>query len=72
MKLKNKTYDVLKWISTIFIPALVTFIGVVFGVCGIDAQITTIVVTILGAVGTLIGTLIGISSSNYKNETKEV
>ena len=70
MKLKNKTYDKLKWICTILIPALATFIGVVFGVCGVPANITNIIITILGAIGTFIGALIGISTTNY-NKDKE-
>jgi membrane protein DedA with SNARE-associated domain len=70
MKLKNEIYDVLKWISCICVPAIVTFLGVVLGVLDIDPKTVNIIVTIIGAIGTLIGALIGVSTSAY-NKQKE-
>ena len=29
MKLDNKTYDLLKWLVLIFMPAFITFVGVI-------------------------------------------
>ena len=61
--MSNKTYDILKWIAQIFLPALTVFIAVVlkcFDVANVD-----IVITIMTAFDTFLGTLLGISSSNY-------
>lgn len=71
MKISNKLYDILKWVAIIAIPALVTFLSVVLGVLEVNPKTTNIIVTILGAVGTLIGALIGISSINYNSETED-
>lgn len=68
MKISNKLYDILKWISVICVPALVTFLGVVLGVLDVDAKTVNIIVTIIGAIGTLIGSLIGISTSAYNKQ----
>ena len=70
MKIPDKVYDILKWVALICIPALVTFLSVVLGVCEVDPKVTNIVLTILGAIGTLIGSLIGVSTANY-NKTKK-
>lgn len=70
MLISDKLYTILKWISVICIPAIVTFLGVVLGVLGVDPKIVNIIVTIIGAIGTLIGTLIGVSTSAY-NKSKE-
>lgn len=65
-KLPNGVYDVLKWIACICIPALVTFLGVVLGVLEVNPKTVNIIVTILGALGTLIGGLIGVSTIEYR------
>ena len=65
-KLPNGVYDVLKWIACICIPALVTFLGVVLGVLEVNPKTVNIIVTILGALGTLIGALIGVSTIEYR------
>ena len=68
MKLPNKVYDILKWISCICIPAVVTFLGVVLGVLEVNPKTVNVIVTIIGAVGTLIGALIGVSTAKYNKE----
>ena len=68
MRIPDSLYNVLKWISIVCIPALVTFLSVVLGVLDVDPKIVNIIVTIIAAVGTLIGTLIGVSSANYKKD----
>lgn len=32
MRLKESTYDILKWIAQVFLPAFITFLGVVLGI----------------------------------------
>lgn len=67
--LNNKIYDVLKWVSMIAIPAIVTFLAVVLPALNVDPATVNTVTTIVSAVGVLIGTLIGVSTANY-NKTK--
>ena len=68
MRIPDSLYNILKWISIVCIPALVTFLSVVLGVLDVDPKIVNIIVTIIAAVGTLIGSLIGISTKAYKQE----
>lgn len=67
MKLSNKTYDILKWIALVFLPALITFYGVVGATCNIPN--TEQVLTIAVAFDTMLGTMLGISTNKY-NKTK--
>ena len=66
--MSNKTYDLLKWIAQIFIPALTVFIGVVLK-C-FDVNCTDIVVTIMTAFDAFLGALLGISSTAYNKSNK--
>lgn len=72
MRLPDKVYDILKWISCICIPAVVTFLGVVLGVLDVNPKTVNIIVTIIGAFGTLIGALIGVSTISYNKEKSNV
>lgn len=63
MKLSEKTYDILKWIAQVFLPAFTTFLGVVLK-C-LNVPYTDIILTILVAFDTFLGALLGISSMNY-------
>ena len=63
MKLSNKTYDILKWIALVALPALITFYGVVGAACNIPY--TDTVLTIAVAFDTMMGTMLGISSNRY-------
>ena len=67
MKLSNRTYDILKWISLVALPALTTFYGVVGATCHIPY--TQEVLTIAVAFDTMLGTMLGISTSRY-NKTE--
>lgn len=66
MKLSNKTYDTLKWIAQIFLPALITLYGTV--ALALGAPYIDVVVTILGAIDAFLGTILGISTSKYNEE----
>lgn len=66
MKMTNKTYDVLKFLVTVFAPALMTLVGGL-GAAGLVAD-TDIIVTVIGLITAFIGTLIGVSSKNYNKE----
>lgn len=63
MKMTNKTYDVLKWIALILLPALATFYAAIAAVWGLPY--TEQVVGTITAVDTLLGTLLKISADKY-------
>ena len=60
----NRTYDVLKWLVLVFLPALTTFVGVLGAALGWPN--TDTVLTIMVAVTTFLGSLLGISNIQYK------
>ena len=67
--MSNKVYDVLKWITLVFLPALTTLIGVILNTFNIGC--TDIVLTIMKAVTTFMGAVLGISNINYNKTNKE-
>ena len=64
--MSNKVYDVLKWITLVFLPALTTLTGVILNTFNVSC--TDIVLTIMTAVTTFIGAVLGISNINYKKK----
>lgn len=69
MKLSNKTYDILKWIAQILLPACGTLYFALSKIWGLP--LATEVVGTVAAVDTFLGALLGISSMNYK-KTEEL
>lgn len=67
--LPDKAYTVLKWLALIALPAIATFCQTVLPVCGIDANLTSAVTTIITACATLIGALIAVSSATAKEQS---
>lgn len=68
MKLSNKTYDVLKWLVWVFLPALGVFLGVLgrsFGWSNTDT-----VLTILTAFTAFLGAITGVSNKEFNKEEK--
>lgn len=63
MRLSNKSYDILKWVLVIFIPALIVLISKLGGIYHFDTD--TIIETI-GAFATFFGVILGISTYNYR------
>lgn len=66
--MSNKLYDILKWFTLIFLPALITFAGVVMN--SIDFQYANVVLTIATAFNTFLGTILGISNYKYTNSER--
>lgn len=66
MKMSNKVYDVLKWISLIVLPALGTLYFALSGIWGLPYG-EEIVGTIV-AIETFLGALLGISTAQYNKE----
>ena len=69
MKLDNKTYDVLKWIATIVLPALGTLY---FALAGIwKFPYGEEIVGTITAIDTFLGVLLGISTAQYRKNPVE-
>ena len=66
MKLKNETYDVLKWIAQILLPAAATLYVAVAGIW--EFPYAKEIAGTISAVDLFIGALLGISSTNYYKE----
>lgn len=66
--MKNKTYDVSKWIAQIVLPAIATFYVTVASLWNLPFP-EEISGTIM-AVDTLLGAILMISSANYKKESE--
>ena len=69
MKLENKTYDILKFIAQIVLPALGTFYFAIASIWGLPYAEQ--IVGTISAVDVLLGALLGISTSNYNKEKAE-
>lgn len=66
MTISNKTYDILKWIAQILLPALGTLyfaLACIWGLPAADKVVGTIT-----AVDTFLGVLLGLSTAQYKKE----
>lgn len=68
MKMKNSTYDILKWIALLLLPALGTLYFALAQNWGwpYGEQI----VGTITAVDAFLGVILGISTYNYNNEVK--
>lgn len=63
MKMTNQTYDLLKWLALIALPAVVTFVAALGEIWGLpySAQIAATI----AAVDAFLGACLQVSSSNY-------
>ena len=68
MILNDKTYNILKWLVWLFLPALTTFVGILGQTLG-WSDVDTIV-TIMTAFTTFLGAITGLSNKNYNEEEK--
>lgn len=68
MKLKNETYNVLKWLVLIALPALAVAYGALGDTWGFP-YVEEIVRTI-NIIAVFLGALIGVSTINYNNENR--
>ena len=66
MVLKNSLYDGLKWVSLVFLPAFITFLGVILNTLHIGNA--EVILTIAIAFNTFLGSILGISNLNYNRD----
>ncbi|MBR3238482.1 MAG: phage holin [Oscillospiraceae bacterium] len=69
MKLTNKTYDILKWVCLILLPALSTLYWSLSGIWG--WPYTEQIIGTIAAVETFLGVIIGISTHTYNVERRQ-
>ena len=62
--MSNKTYDVLKWVATVVLPALATLTLTIGQIWNLSTWTVPIGATI-AAVATFLGAILGISSIAY-------
>lgn len=67
MKLPNKIYDILKWVTMIVIPGLGTLYSALAAIWGFP--LGEQIVSTCAAVTTFLGVALGISNYNYKKRT---
>ncbi len=66
MTFNNKTYDILKWVAQILLPAIGTLYFAIASVWGLPYSEQ--VVGTITAVDVFLGALLGISTANYNNK----
>ena len=64
MKLSNTSYDRLKWIALVFVPAFVVLVLTVGKIWSIPYYVE--VADTIAAIGIFLAAILGVSSSNYK------
>lgn len=69
MKLKDSTYDFLKWLAMLFLPALATLVKVIFTIWQLPYG-NEISATIV-AINTFLGAILGISNMAYYKQKDE-
>lgn len=62
--MKNKTYDVLKFVAQIVLPALATFYFAIASIWGLPYAQE--IVGTISAVDALLGTILGVSTAQYR------
>lgn len=67
--MKNKTYDILKYVAQIILPAIGTLYFALAGIWGFPYAEQ--VVGTITAVDTFLGVVLGISSANYNKKVSE-
>lgn len=68
MKMKNETYDILKWVAMLLLPALATLISALGTIWGLPwaPQVSDTIV----AVNAALAMVLGISTINYQKEAE--
>lgn len=69
MKISNKTYDILKWVAIIVLPALATLITVVFKVW--DIPYGDQIAQTITALATFLGAILMVSTAQYNKQFKD-
>lgn len=66
--MSSKVYDFLRWFSSIFLPALTTFVGVILTALHVECAET--VITIMAAFTTFMNAVVGVNKVSYDKKQK--
>lgn len=66
--MSSKVYDFLRWFSSIFLPALTTFVGVILTALHVECAET--VITIMAAFTTFMNAIVGVNKLSYDKKQK--
>jgi len=66
--LNSKVYDAIKWVVITVIPALIVLLNTCLPLFGVPADVTSVIVTTLSAVGLFLGSVMGFSSVQYNKK----
>lgn len=69
MKLNNDTYNILKWVALIALPALATLVITVAKIWGLPYGVE--IGATITAIDAFLGALLGISTANYNKALKQ-
>ncbi|WP_100065105.1 phage holin [Miniphocaeibacter massiliensis] len=61
--ISNKTYDILKWVAILLLPALSALVGTVGA--AVSFEYTEIAVIVINAIAVFIGSVIKVSTDKY-------
>ena len=67
MTMNNRTYDILKWIAIVVLPAVVTFIAAIGEIWNLPY--TAQIAATIAAVDTLLGACLQISTAHYTDKS---
>lgn len=65
----NKIFDILRYLSEVFFPALVTFLGVVF--VYIHVENPEAILAVIGAFGIFLGALVNYKRNQYNKRSED-
>ena len=68
MKLKDKLYDVLKWIVIVLLPASAVLLSTLLPAYHVDGETVKVIILTINAVAAFIGALIGVSAVTIARE----
>ena len=69
--MSNKTYDTLKWVQRIVLPAIAVFVSTILGllnnaeVTHLSGEMIALIVGCITATDTLLGAILGVSQANW-------
>lgn len=69
MKLNNTSYEIIKWVVQVVLPAFILMIGTIG--TAIEWPHTELTMTVLSAITTFLGASLGLSSANYYKDKEE-
>lgn len=71
MRLNDKVYNWLKWISLILLPASAVLLSTILPLYHVDSETIKAIVITINAVGAFIGALIGVSQITISKDQAE-